>query len=50
MPQYLGGLAQITPGPSPGVVSHYNVQPVIDIYGAVQERDWVPSRATSIEF
>ena len=30
-PQYLGGLAQITPGPSPGVVSHYNVQPVIDI-------------------
>jgi multidrug efflux pump subunit AcrB len=38
-PQYLGGLAQITPGPSPGVVSHYNVQPVIDIYGAVQARD-----------
>jgi CzcA family heavy metal efflux pump len=38
-PQYLGGLAQITAGPSPGVVSHYNVQPVIDIYGAVQERD-----------
>ncbi len=38
-PQYLGGLAQITPGPSPGVVSHYNVQPVIDIFGAVQERD-----------
>src|SRR5208282_2532477 len=24
-PQYLGGLARITPGPSPGVVSHYNV-------------------------
>ena len=39
VPQYLGGLARITPGPSPGVVSHYNVQPVIDIYGAVQERD-----------
>jgi CzcA family heavy metal efflux pump len=38
-PQYLGGLAQITAGPSPGVVSHYNVQPVIDIYGAVQGRD-----------
>jgi CzcA family heavy metal efflux pump len=38
-PQYLGGLAQITPGPSPGIVSHYNVQPVIDIYGAVQGRD-----------
>src|SRR4029078_10556106 len=31
-PQYLGGLGQITPGPSPGVVSHYNVQPAIDIY------------------
>jgi CzcA family heavy metal efflux pump len=38
-PQYLGGLARITAGPSPGVVSHYNVQPVIDIYGATQERD-----------
>ncbi len=38
-PQYLGGLARITPGPSPGVVSHYNVQPVIDLYGSVQERD-----------
>ena len=37
--QYLGGLAHITPGASPGVVSHYNVQPVIDIYGAVQGRD-----------
>jgi multidrug efflux pump subunit AcrB len=38
-PQYLGGLARIVPGPSPGVVSHFNVQPVIDIYGAVQGRD-----------
>ena len=38
-PQYLGGLARFTPGPSPGVVSHYNVQPVIDIFGAVQGRD-----------
>jgi len=38
-PRYLGGLAHVTSGPSPGVVSHYNVQPVIDIYGAVQERD-----------
>jgi CzcA family heavy metal efflux pump len=38
-PQYLGGLARITTGPSPGIVSHYNVQPVIDIYGAVQGRD-----------
>jgi multidrug efflux pump subunit AcrB len=38
-PQYLGGLAKITTGPSPGVVSHYNVQPVVDIYGGVQDRD-----------
>jgi multidrug efflux pump subunit AcrB len=38
-PQYLGGLAQITPGPSPGVVSHYNVQPVIDVYASTQGRD-----------
>ena len=37
--QYLGGLAQIALAPSPGIVSHYNVQPVIDIYGAVQGRD-----------
>jgi len=37
--QYLGGLARISQGPSPGVVSHYNVQPVIDIYGATQGRD-----------
>jgi len=38
-PRYLGGLAQITQGPSPGVVSHYNVEPVIDIYGDTQGRD-----------
>ena len=37
--QYLGGLARISSGPSPGVVSHYNVQPVIDIYGATEGRD-----------
>jgi len=37
--QYLGGLAKITQGPSPGVVSHYNVQPVIDIFGDTQGRD-----------
>ena len=35
--KYLGGLARRSrQGPSPGVVSHYNVQPVIDIYGAVR--------------
>jgi CzcA family heavy metal efflux pump len=38
-PRYLGGLAHITQGPSPGIVSHYNVQPVIDIYGGTQGRD-----------
>jgi multidrug efflux pump subunit AcrB len=38
-PQYLGGVARIVPGPSAGVVSHYNVQPVIDIYAATQGRD-----------
>jgi multidrug efflux pump subunit AcrB len=37
--QLLGGIADITRGPSDGVVSHYNVQPVIDIYGSVQDRD-----------
>jgi len=35
----LGALAQITQGPSPGVVSHYNVQPVIDLFGDTQGRD-----------
>jgi multidrug efflux pump subunit AcrB len=39
VPQYLGGLARITPVASSAVVSHYNVQPVIDIYGAAQGRD-----------
>jgi multidrug efflux pump subunit AcrB len=39
MPQYLGGLADITPGPSAAVISHYDGQPVVDIYGAVQGRD-----------
>ena len=37
--RYLGGLAKISQGPSPGVVSHYNVQPVIDIFGDTQGRD-----------
>jgi multidrug efflux pump subunit AcrB len=37
--QYLGALANVIPGPSPGVVSHYNVQPTIDIFAALQGRD-----------
>jgi CzcA family heavy metal efflux pump len=38
-PQILGGLGQITRGVGPVVASHYNVQPTIDIFGAVQDRD-----------
>jgi multidrug efflux pump subunit AcrB len=37
--QLLGGLASITRGVGPGVVTHYDAQPVIDIFGAVQDRD-----------
>ncbi len=37
--QILGALADIKRGPSDGVVSHYNVQPVVDIYGSIQGRD-----------
>jgi multidrug efflux pump subunit AcrB len=37
--QLLGAVAQISRGPSDGVVSHYNVQPVIDLYGSVRGRD-----------
>jgi multidrug efflux pump subunit AcrB len=37
--QLLGGIASITRGQGEGVVSHYDVQPTIDIFGAVQDRD-----------
>ncbi len=37
--QVLGGLATISRGFGPAVVSHYDAQPIIDIYGAVQGRD-----------
>jgi multidrug efflux pump subunit AcrB len=37
--QMLGAMATVTRGPSSAVVSHYNVQPVIDIYGATHGRD-----------
>jgi CzcA family heavy metal efflux pump len=37
--QILGGLANIHRDVSPALVSHYNVQPLIDIYAAVQNRD-----------
>lgn len=38
-PQILGNLASIHRGASMAAVSHYNVQPVINIYGSVQGRD-----------
>jgi CzcA family heavy metal efflux pump len=37
--QVLGNLASITPGAELGTVSHYNVQPVIDIYANVDGTD-----------
>jgi multidrug efflux pump subunit AcrB len=38
-PEILASLASFSRGAEMGVVSHYNVQPVIDIFGAVQGRD-----------
>jgi multidrug efflux pump subunit AcrB len=38
-PQVLEALADVTREVHPAVVSHYNVDPVIDIFGAVQGRD-----------
>jgi multidrug efflux pump subunit AcrB len=37
--QVLGNLAQVTPVARPAVVSHYDVQPVIDVYASTQRRD-----------
>ena len=37
--QILGSLASIRRGVGLGLVSHYDIQPVIDIYGSVQGRD-----------
>jgi CzcA family heavy metal efflux pump len=37
--QVMGNLASITPGVELGTVSHYNVQPVIDIYANVDGTD-----------
>ena len=37
--QLLGGLATIAPGPESAVVTHYNIQPAIDIYATTQGRD-----------
>jgi multidrug efflux pump subunit AcrB len=38
-PQILAGLASITRSGEMGVVSHYDIEPVIDIYGSVSGRD-----------
>ena len=38
-PQMLGNLATVTPAVTPAVISHYNIQPVIDVYANVQGRD-----------
>ena len=38
-PQILGNLASIVRGAEPGTLSHYNAQPIIDVYGAVEGTD-----------
>jgi multidrug efflux pump subunit AcrB len=37
--QILGGLATISRGFGPAVVTHYDTQPLVDLYGAAQDRD-----------
>ncbi len=37
--QLLGALASISRSFGPAIVTHYDAQPVIDLYGAVQDRD-----------
>jgi multidrug efflux pump subunit AcrB len=39
MPQLLSNLAELKPAITQQVVSHYNVQPVLDIFAGVQDRD-----------
>jgi multidrug efflux pump subunit AcrB len=38
-PQVLGNLATVTPAVTPALISHYDIQPVIDVYASVQGRD-----------
>jgi len=38
-PEILANLATIRPGQEMGVISHYDVAPVIDIYGSIHGRD-----------
>jgi multidrug efflux pump subunit AcrB len=37
--QILGNLASIHPDSEPGVIYHYDIRPVIDVYASVQDRD-----------
>jgi CzcA family heavy metal efflux pump len=37
--QVLANLATVSPGVTPALVSHYNIQPVVDVYASVQGRD-----------
>ncbi len=37
--QVLGNLVQLSPTSRPAVVSHYNIQPVVDVYASTQGRD-----------
>jgi multidrug efflux pump subunit AcrB len=39
-PQIIGNLAQLAQGSEQPLVTHYNVQPVVDIYGAVDGKDF----------
>ena len=49
-PEILGSLATVSRGAERAVISHWNVQPVIDIYAGVQQRDLggVADEVTSI--
>ncbi len=38
-PQIVGGLSRVSQVGSPGLVSHYAIKPVIDIYASVENRD-----------
>ena len=48
VPQLLGNLAAVEHSTTPMVFSHYNVQPVLDIYASVQDRD-LGSVATEVD-
>ncbi len=47
-PQILGNLASVVRGTEQGTVSHYNAQPIIDVYGSVDGAD-LASVASKIE-